>query len=238
MYNDILEFRTILPAAMLSTLSEQELAQIRSLTRYRRYSDGQYIYRQADIADDVHWIKEGQIGLTAVTDDGHEIILGIAKPGDILGDAAVFVNTHYQETARAISDAVVCRMNGRDFHKLWRTYPEMLHHLCVQLSRKLMKAECRLTKIMFKKVDTRVREALADIANLTENAQLTKPVTITVTQQYIANLIGASRQETSKALRRLEDRSIVKLQYGSIVVNSPEKLRERYSEMFHEKVGR
>lgn len=237
MYEHFPELHPILPAAILSTLSYKELLQIRSLTQCKSYSDGQELYRQDDIADHIYWIKEGQTGLTAITDDGHEIIRGIAKPGDVLGDAAVLVRAYYQETASAMGTAVVYRMSGRDFHKLSRTYPEMLHHVCIQLSRKLLKAEGRLTQIMFKKVDTRVREALAEIAKVTESADSNKPVTIAVTQQHIANLIGASRQETSKALRRLEDRAIIKLQYGSIVVTSPEKLCEPVPEVLEERSG-
>src|SRR5215472_10557006 len=138
---------------------------------------------------------------------------------------------------QALWTSVVYRMSGKDFHKLSHTYPEMLHHVCVQLSRKLLKAEGRLTQIMFKKVDTRVREALAESANFTESTDSNKPVTIAVTHQHIANLIGASRQETSKALRRLADRAIIKLRYGSIVVTSPEKLCERVPEVLQEGNG-
>jgi CRP/FNR family transcriptional regulator, cyclic AMP receptor protein len=237
MYDHFPELHPILPPEIFSQLSSKELLQIRSLTQYRCYSDGQNVYRQDDIADYFYWIKEGQTGLTAIRDDGHEIIRGIAKPGDIMGDAAVLVKAHYQETASAMGTAVVYRMSGRDFHRLSRTYPEMLHHVCIQLSHKLLKAEGRLTQIMFKKVDTRVREALAEIANLTEIADSNKPVTIAVTQQHIANLIGASRQETSKALRRLEDRAIIKLQYGSIVVTSPGELCESVSGMLQRRTG-
>ena len=52
-----------------------------------------------------------------------------------------------------------------------------------------------------------------------------QPVRIKITQQDLANLIGASRQKTWEALKELEDSSVLKLMYRSILVTAPNKLR-------------
>jgi Crp-like helix-turn-helix protein len=53
-------------------------------------------------------------------------------------------------------------------------------------------------------------------------------VRIRITQQDLANLIGASRQKTWEALKELEDSKVLKLIYRSILVMEPEKLQASY----------
>jgi DNA-binding XRE family transcriptional regulator len=51
-----------------------------------------------------------------------------------------------------------------------------------------------------------------------------QPIKIKITQQDLANLIGASRQKTWQALKELEDSNVLRLMYRSILVIAPHKL--------------
>jgi CRP-like cAMP-binding protein len=48
-----------------------------------------------------------------------------------------------------------------------------------------------------------------------------RPVKIQITQQDLANLIGASRQKTWQALKQLEHSGVLRLMYRSILVIAP-----------------
>ena len=59
-------------------------------------------------------------------------------------------------------------------------------------------------------------------------AEADQPVRIKITQQDLANLIGASRQKTWEALKELETSNVLQLMYRSILVTAPDKLRHRH----------
>jgi CRP-like cAMP-binding protein len=52
-----------------------------------------------------------------------------------------------------------------------------------------------------------------------------QPIKVKITQQDLANSIGASRQKTWQVLKELEDASVLRLMYRSILVIAPHKLR-------------
>ncbi len=209
-----------------ASTDHREITQILSMARMARYARGELIYMLDDPAETVYWIKEGRVSLTNLTEDGREILLEILKPGELFGDIAAIFGSHYMESARAIEIALVYKITRRDFERLLSVHPQMLMYVYKRMVARLMKIERRFVNMIYEKVDKRVREAIADIADIRDQAGYRSPIEISVTQQDIANLIGASRQQTSKALKRLENKGIIELKYGSIIVKSPNKLRE------------
>jgi biotin operon repressor len=64
---------------------------------------------------------------------------------------------------------------------------------------------------------------LIDLIDFDSNSER-KTVRIRITQQDLANLIGASRQKTWEALQELQDSGVLVLSYGSILVTAPQEL--------------
>jgi CRP-like cAMP-binding protein len=90
---------------------------------------------------------------------------------------------------------------------------------------RLKKAEAQLLNVVCNDVSKRVREALIDLIAIESRVCPDQPVRIGITQQDLANLIGASRQKTWQALKELESSSVLRLTYRSILVTNPQKLR-------------
>jgi CRP-like cAMP-binding protein len=70
---------------------------------------------------------------------------------------------------------------------------------------------------------------LIDLISIESDRWPDHAVRINITQQDLANLVGASRQKTWEALKELEDSSVLRLMYGSILVTNPHKLSNRQS---------
>jgi CRP-like cAMP-binding protein len=86
-----------------------------------------------------------------------------------------------------------------------------------------------LLNIICNDVSTRVREALIELIAQESDTWPDQHVRIKITQQDLANMVGASRQKTWEALKELETSSVLRLMYGSILVTDPDKLRNRQS---------
>ena len=172
--------------------------------------------------------------LTALSEDGHEVVHEIIGPGEIFGDTSTILGIPRTTSAQTLEPSVLCEIRQKDFESLLAAYPELSLRLLKSIGLRLKKAEAQLLNVVCNDVLTRVREALLDLLASESERQTKVPVRIRITQQDLANLIGASRQKTWEALKELEDSSVVRLMYRSILVTAPHKLRYGYFAEIHD----
>jgi hypothetical protein len=89
---------------------------------------------------------------------------------------------------------------------------------------RLKKAEAHLVNVVCNDVSHRVREVLIELMVKDTGDIPDRPIKIMITQQDLANLIGASRQKTWQTLKELEDGGVLRLMYRSILVIAPNRL--------------
>ena len=150
----------------------------------------------------------------------HEIV----GPGEIFGQISTILGVPRSTSAQTLEASLLCEIRRKDFELLLAAYPELSLRLLKSAGRRLKKAEAQLLNVICNDISTRVREALVDLIALESGLRPSQPIKIKITQQDLANLIGASRQKTWAALKELEDSGVLRLKYGSILITAPHKL--------------
>ena len=151
----------------------------------------------------------------------------IIGPGEIFGDTSPILGIPRTTSAQALETSLVCEIREKDFEILLSGNPELSFRLLKSVGQRLKQAEAQLVNVICNDVSNRVREALLDLIVKESGALPAQPIKIMITQQDLANSIGASREKTSRALKELEDSSVLRLMYRSILVIAPHKLRNR-----------
>ncbi len=199
-------------------------ARIRSTKRHR----GEWIYVLGDPADTIYLLRKGRIKIAALSEEGHEVLYEIIGPGEIFGETSTILGIARTTSAQALEDSQLSEIQRKDFESLLTAHPEMSLQLLKSVGRRLKKTEAQLLNVVCNDVNTRVREALINLLTFESGMDPDQPVRIEITQQDLANLIGASRQKTSQALKKLESSKVLRLMYGSILVTAPRKLRDEH----------
>lgn len=194
-------------------------------TKRRR---GEWVYVHGDPADSIYMLQTGRMKITALSEDGHEIVHEIVGPGEIFGDTSTILGIARTTSAQTLEPSLLCEIRRKDFESLLQAYPELSLQLLKSVGLRLKKAEAQLMKIICHDVSTRVRDALIELMASESELKADQPVRINITQQDLANLIGASRQKTWAALKELEDSRVLRLMYRSILVTAPHKLRHEH----------
>ena len=203
----------------------QELTKQGVVVRRTKRRRGEWIFVYGDPADSIYVVQKGRLKITALSEDGHEVVHEIIGPGEIFGDTSAILHIPRTTSAQALEASLLCEIRQQDFETLLTAYPELSLQLLKSVGQRLKKTEAQLLNVICHDVSTRVREALIDLMALESGIQ-DQPVRINITQQDLANLIGASRQKTWQALKELEDLSVLRLMYRSILVTAPHKLRK------------
>ena len=210
---------------LLQGMSQEAVHRFNAIVRKIRRRRGEWVFVHGDPADSIYVVQKGRMKITALSEDGHEVVHEIIGPGEIFGETSTILGIARTTSAQTLEASLLCEIRQKDFESLLTVYPELSLQLLKSLGLRLKKAEAQLLNVICHDVSTRVRGALIDLIASEAREQPDQPVRIKITQQDLANLIGASRQKTWEALKELEDSSVLKLMYRSILVTEPHKLR-------------
>jgi HlyB family type I secretion system ABC transporter len=110
-------------------LSEEHFAALEPLLQEESYDFGDVIVKQGDPADSFYILTKGRARALKIKSDGEEIPLGVLKPGDSFGEAALLDGGTRNATIRCSTAVEVVRIDHNDFLKLVQQVPELRHYI-------------------------------------------------------------------------------------------------------------
>jgi CRP/FNR family transcriptional regulator, cyclic AMP receptor protein len=216
------------PLQLLNGMSQQAVHDFNAMMRITRRRRGEWIFLLGDPADSIYFLREGRIKITALSEDGQEVLHEIIGPGEMFGDMSAILDIPRTTSAQALEASLLSKIRRKDFETLLSMYPELSFQLLKSVGLRLKQAEAQLVNVICNDVSRRVRETLIDLMVKESGTMPDRPIKIKITQQDLANLIGASRQKTWQTLKELEDSGVLRLMYRSILVIAPNKLRNEH----------
>lgn len=216
------------PLQLLNGMSQQATHDFNAMGRTTKRRRGEWIFVLGDSADSIYLLREGRIKITALAEGGHEVLHEIIGPGEIFGDTSALLHIPRTTSAQVLEASLLCEIRRQAFETLLSMYPELSFQLLKSVVVRLKKAEAQLVNVVCNDISLRVRKTLLDLMVKESGAMPDRPIKIMITQQDLANLIGASRQKTWQTLKELEDSGVLQLMYRSILVIAPHKLRNEH----------
>src|SRR6266567_4525609 len=110
-------------------LSDEHFGAIEPLLQEEHYDFGDVIVKQDDQADSFFVLTRGRARALKIKPDGEEIPLGVLKPGDSFGEAALSEGGTRNATVRCSTAVDVLRIDRTDFLELVRRVPELKHYV-------------------------------------------------------------------------------------------------------------
>src|SRR6201987_958701 len=106
-------------------LADEHFAAIEPLLQEEHYEFGDLIVKQDDPADSFYVLTKGRARAIKVKPDGEEIPLGVLKPGDSFGEAALAEGGTRNATVRCSTAVDALRIDRNDFLELVGRGPEV-----------------------------------------------------------------------------------------------------------------
>lgn len=213
------------PLQLLNGMSQQTVHDFNAMMRTTKRRRGEWIFVPGDCADSIYILREGRIKITALAEGGHEVLHDIFGPGEIFGQASLILGIPRTTSAQALEASLLCEVRRKSFETLLSMHPELSFQLLKTVVARLKHAEAQLVNVVCHDVSRRVRKTLIDLMIKESGALPERPIKIKITQQDLANAIGASRQKTWQTLKELQDSGVLRLEYRSILVVAPHKLQ-------------
>ncbi len=114
--------------------SEVELYRIASLVHDQVFGNGEWLFRQGEIADRLILVLEGRIQLTRIDPEGLNKEVGWLEVGDVAGETGLLVGDFHDVVATADGQARVLYLLRDEFAELLKERPRLLHRLNISES--------------------------------------------------------------------------------------------------------
>jgi len=170
----------------------------------------------------------GKVKLTRKSADGRENLLAVLGPGEMLGELSLFDPGPRTASAVAVTDAVLAGLGHDDLRPFIMRQPEVAVHLLKALATRLRRTNDVVADLVFTDVPGRVAKALLDLAErFGKQSEDGLHVHHDLTQEELAQFVGASRETVNKALAEFALRGWLRIEAKAVVLLDVERLRRR-----------
>jgi CRP/FNR family transcriptional regulator len=215
-------------APLFETLDDEGERALRAGVADIQLARGDRLFDEGDAGDQLYVVLDGKIKLTRTASDGRENLLSVLGPGEMFGELSLFDPRPRTASAVAVTDSRLAGL-GHDYLRQWLTgRPDVALHLLRALAQRLRRTNDVMADLVFTDVPGRVAKALLDLADRFGEEQAEGlQVHHDLTQEELAQLVGASRETVNKALADFATRGWLQLSAKSVLILDPDRLAKR-----------
>ena len=211
---------------VFSDFSDAEIAAICSTVTKRQYGRHEFIVRESDTGDAFYLVIRGSVAVCHTAPDGQETILSILKEGDFFGEMAMFDSSLRSASIKTLTDVEVGLIYQETFLAMLERHPRLTRQFVVVLAERLRSANRLVATTTSQDARARVASLLLYLAErFGEPIETGTRITLRLTHQEMANMIGTTRETVNRALNRFWDEHLVDRRNPLLVLTDMNGLR-------------
>ena len=189
---------------------------------------GAVLFREGDTGDQLYVVVSGKMKLGRSGSAGRENLLAVLGPGQMFGELSLFDPGPRSTTATAVTRTELRSLDHSELVRWLDGRPEVARGLLAQLAGRLRKANDVVADLVFSDVPGRVAKALLDLASrFGDRKEDGIHVHHDLTQEELAQLVGASRETVNKALADFAARGWIRLEPRSVTLVDVARVERR-----------
>lgn len=215
-------------APLFAALDDDAAEALLSTMTRTKIPRGKELFHEGEQGDSLYVITSGKVKLGRRSPDGRENLLAILGEGEMLGELSLFDPGPRTATASAIADTELVGLSHPDMTDYLGTRPEIAMTMLSALAARLRRTNEALGDLVFTDVPGRVAKALLDLSRrFGQPVEEGTLVAHDLTQEELAQLVGASRETVNKALADFSSRGWIKLEARAVTLMDTERLQRR-----------
>lgn len=184
----------------------QEPIDFKGYFKVESFPHNSVIYRPGDTNDRVYLLKSGRVRLMRLGKNGTRSVVSILRAGDLFGELFRPEGTPIEELAMASGEAEVWAIEGRDFRAQLEARPTLAVDVVKAYAERVRSLRKRVLGLTFKEVPARLADTLLTLAEAHgERCPHGGETDLRgITQQDLADLVGASRSFVSTLINEMK----------------------------------
>ena len=208
---------------IFSGVIQAHMPTLEKFTSERSSERGQTVYCLDDPADELYRIERGRVKIVRISPDGQQKILNIYQQSDFFGELCVCGGHTRTEQAVALDPVRVRSFQMNGLMKLLASRPEMMLGLLQLFCTRLGESYDQIAALAFDNIPRRLARQILRLSRSvqTESKGNEKGVTLNLTHEELAHLVGTSREMVTTMMTQFRRRGLLDYTRGHIHVEPP-----------------
>ena len=190
-----------------------------SITSPASYPKGATLFVEGQSPRGVFILCNGRIKLSTSSADGKSLIVRIAEPGEVLGLPATVTGKPYELTAEVIEPAQANFIARQDFLTFLREHGEAALRVAQQLGETYHSAIAEMRTIgLSHSVGEKLARFLLDLSAGHDKGKGEVRITLTLTHEEIAQVIGASRETVTRLFGEFKKKQFLQVKGSTLII--------------------
>jgi CRP/FNR family transcriptional regulator len=215
-------------APLFAALDADSAATLEATLTTRTLARSHVVFREGDDGDRLFIVIDGKVKISRAAADGRENLLAVLGAGEMFGELSLFDPGPRTATVTTVTEATLASLDHDDLRPLMADRPDVSVQLLQALAQRLRRTNEAMADLVFTDVPGRVAKALLDLAEKFGTAEADGlRVRHDLTQEELAQLVGASRETVNKALSEFAHRGWLRIEGRSVLLMDPDRLARR-----------
>ncbi|SDZ02869.1 CRP/FNR family transcriptional regulator, anaerobic regulatory protein [Evansella caseinilytica] len=212
------------PAA--GALSAELLKRLEQSGTEMQLLKGSTLFFEGDSPDHIYLIKSGKIRLSKTSSEGKIFFLQMKKKDDVLGELSLFNGINYSFNAEVVQDATILRFTRKEIEALVLYDSELAICFMKWLAKENQTIVTQFKDLVFCGKQGAVFSILIKLSN-EYGKKISNGVLINrkITNQEVANYVGATRESINRILKRLIKDEIISVNTKYITIHDMQYLQ-------------
>jgi CRP/FNR family cyclic AMP-dependent transcriptional regulator len=192
-----------------------------SITSAAVYPKGATLFVEGQSARGVFILCAGKVKLSTSSADGRTLILRISEQGEVLGLPATVTGKPYELTADVIEPAQANFISRTDFLAFLREHGEAALRVAQQLGETYHSAIAEMRNIgLSHSAGEKLARFLLDLSTEHDSGIGDIKLTMTLTHEEIAQMIGASRETVTRLFSHFKKKQLLQINGSTLIIKN------------------
>ena len=206
---------TLKAVPFFTQLSDKELDLIRGVAAEKSYPKNAVVLTEGEMGDSLYMNVSGKVKVFIGDEEGREIILKILGPGAFFGEMSMIDKQPRSASVTTIEASTFLVLAHTGFERCVEQEPRIANVVMQMLAQRVREADRKIGTLALMDVYGRVASTLLELS-VYNNGKLV--VGEKLSQQDLANMVGASREMVNRILKDLSDRGFISIESKSITI--------------------
>jgi CRP-like cAMP-binding protein len=219
------------PPAFWAALDSAQRDALRAAARPRTFAVKAPLVYQGDESDHVIIIERGWAKVTSATEEGHDVVLAVRGPGDLIAESAVLGGRPRAATVTALSPIRALVVPAARFTGFLDAHPDAWMLVTGTFVQRMDDSDRRLTAHVTSRGPQRLASLLTELAERSVHYAPPAPdgsieIGPPLSQEELGSWMDASRETVARALNGLRREGLIRTGWRKITVVDLPRLRE------------
>jgi len=187
--------------ALFSSLTSEELHQIRGKIVIKHFKKNQRILHEEDTNAFMYIIVEGAAKVVQTAGEGKEVMIAMHQAGDFFGELALIDGKTMPAAVLATRDSTIAIITKKDFYSILFQQNKVIENLLRILSSRLRESMKKNQLLTFNNAGQRVKMLFLMLSeSYGERTEEGTVLKIRLIHQHIADMTGLTRETVTRVL--------------------------------------